>query len=1054
VTVSIVSASAGSGKTYRLAKELEEALSGAGGGAVVPEAVLATTFTNKAAAELQERARRFLLEKGHVDLARRLAAARFGTVNAVCGRLVSDFALELGRPPDQGVLDEVAAHLALRRALSRVLTVEETFEIAELERRLKSFRILDSVQRVIELARANRIPAEAFSKCSRRSHAQVRGLLDTPEASGDPESTEATERALDDGLRDALQDFVDGIDAGVDTTQGARDAAQRIRQSLLRLQRGLDLFWDEWAHLARLGTRKASQRLMDRVHTAAERYLAHPRLHRDLERASELVCSLAERGLRAYEDHKRSTGVVDFVDQEALALELLEREDVRERLRGELGLVLVDEFQDTSPLQLAIFLRLAELSPRSLWVGDQKQSIFAFRGSDPALMESAIAGLLEGGEPSTLGRSYRSRPALVRATSDLFARAFGRHGLPRHRVLLEPEKDDEPSGLGPVAERWRLSAANLREDAHALAAATAQLLADDSVRVRDTVTGLVRRAEARDVAILCRRRAAASDVAAALQAIGIRSVLPRSGLLGTAEGQTILAGLRLWADPRDTLAAAAIARLAELPGDGEEWLATALARPKSEAFFEMPRVARLLAVRKALAAAGPLQAVDGVREALELDSLCADWGESSARLANLDALRAHATVFAELAQAEGAGSTPAGLVGHLEQLEADKLDAQATLTSENAVTVSTWHGAKGLEWPIVVLFELDKVHDANVFGISVERESREFDPRDPLAGSWLRIWPEIFTPRRSRTTVHDRLATHTVAGAARERRDQEDLRLLYVGWTRARDRVILAGRSGKLLEGILRHLSDESGLVLDDPESGPATWGTHTVELVHRAASPLPPAPRDPQPGILYAATGPREHPPAWLQPSALETPGRIEGAEPLGPRIEVSGSWDENRLGEVFHRFFAADDPALSAEDRLALASGIIRRWSLTDNLAPATLLEASNRLRAWCESKFPGAAWRREWPLSRRDASGTILRGAADLVLETADSLAVVDHKTFPGSLEAAVEKARGFAGQVWSYADALREATGKAVVGCYVHLPIAGTIVRVERGMDLPL
>jgi ATP-dependent exoDNAse (exonuclease V) beta subunit len=1048
VTVSIISASAGSGKTYRLATELEEALSGAGGGVVAPEAVLATTFTNKAAAELRERARRFLLEKGHVDLARRLAAARFGTVNAVCGRLVSDFALELGRPPDQGVLDEVAARLALRRALTRVLTVVYTFDIAELERRLKAFRILDSVQRVIELARANRIPPQAFSECSRRSHAQVRGLLDTPEASGDPESTKEVERALDYGLRDALQAFVDGIDAGVDITQGARDAAQRIRQSLLRLQRGLDLFWDEWAHLARLTTRKASQRLMDKVHTAAERYLAHPRLHRDLERVSELVCSLAERGLRAYEEYKRSTGVVDFVDQEALALELLERDDVRERLRGEIGLVLVDEYHDSSPLQQNIFLRLAELAPRSLWVGDQKQSIFAFRGSDPALMESAMATLLGGGEPLTLGRSYRSRPALVRATSDLFARAFARHGFPRQRVLLEPDSENEPPGLGPVAERWRLTADNMKEDAHALAAATAQLLADESVQVRDTVTGAVRRAESRDVAILCRRRAAAADVAAALQAIGIRSVLPRFGLLGTAEGQTILAGLRLWADPRDTLAAAAIARLAELPGDGEEWLATALGRPQSEAFFELPRVERLLAARKTLTAAGPLQAFDGVREALELDSLCADWGESSARLANLDALRAHATVFAELAGAEGAGSTPAGLVAHLERLEADKLDAQATLTSENAVTVSTWHGAKGLEWPIVVLFELDKIHDANVFGISVERESRELDARDPLAGSWLRIWPEIFTPRRSRTTVHDRLATHGVARDARERRDQEDLRLLYVGWTRARDRVILAGRSGKLLEGILRHLSDENGLLIDDPESGPAHWGTHTVDLVHRAASLLPPTPRDPRPGALYAASGPREHPPAWLQPSALETPGRIAAVEELGPRLEVTGSWEENRLGEAFHRFFAADDPALLAEDRLALASGLIRRWGLTDNLAPQALLESSTRLRTWCETRFPAAAWRREWPLARRAASGTVLRGAADLVLETADVLVIVDHKTFPGSAEAAMEKARGFAGQVWSYADALREATGKAVRGCFVHLPIGGTIVRVER------
>src|SRR6185369_1200995 len=114
--IEIISASAGSGKTYRLASVLQDAI--ANGGAR-PDAVLATTFTNRAAAELKERTRTRLLQAGRVEDAHRLGAARIGTVNAVCGRLVADFSFELGLAPDLRVIDERAAAVALRQAMSR-----------------------------------------------------------------------------------------------------------------------------------------------------------------------------------------------------------------------------------------------------------------------------------------------------------------------------------------------------------------------------------------------------------------------------------------------------------------------------------------------------------------------------------------------------------------------------------------------------------------------------------------------------------------------------------------------------------------------------------------------------------------------------------------------------------------------------------------------------------------------------------------------------------------------------------------------------------------------
>jgi superfamily I DNA/RNA helicase len=130
--VEIISASAGSGKTTRIAAALRESIEKK---EARPEAVLATTFTNKAAAELKERVRAELFRTGHQDAALRLEGARIGTVNAVCGRLVGDFALELGLSPTLRVLDEDQAQIGVRQVLTRVVSDTERQELEGLQYR-------------------------------------------------------------------------------------------------------------------------------------------------------------------------------------------------------------------------------------------------------------------------------------------------------------------------------------------------------------------------------------------------------------------------------------------------------------------------------------------------------------------------------------------------------------------------------------------------------------------------------------------------------------------------------------------------------------------------------------------------------------------------------------------------------------------------------------------------------------------------------------------------------------------------------------------------------
>jgi ATP-dependent helicase/nuclease subunit A len=1149
--IEIISASAGSGKTTHLASVLERAIVER---QARPDAILATTFTKKAAAELTERARTRLLAAGRVDDAQRLGAARIGTVNAVCGRIVSDFAFELGHSPDLRVLDERTAAVTLRQALSRVITAPERERLAELRQRFWEFDWAELIERVVTLAHANRVDPASFARAAERSLAEFLPLFGTAAPVEDA-------GALDGALAAALERFVAEVDLEVDTTKKTRAEFETAQQMLGRLRRGAPVRWKDWLNLANLDVGKKSRLVAAPVCIAAAAHDRHPRLHADARTAIELIFTIGARALAAYNDYKRAWGAIDFADQEVHALELLGLPAVQAQLRRDIDLVLVDEFQDTSPLQLAIFLKLADIAPRSVWVGDQKQAIFGFRGTDPALMDAAIATIVGTKDPTTLAQSRRSRPELVRLTSRLFATAFDRQGIPASRVTLTPEPDVEPAGLGPIVERWRWDADNQAQDRAALAIAVRDFLADPEARVRDRESAAPRRVRAGDVAVLCHTNATCAALARELAGLGVRAVLPRTKLLATAEAQLLLAGLRLFVDPRDTLAAVQLARLVTFPADGDAWLDAVLARddevdgtadrrgdlarapaasassrprrdggqlalpfvasgtpragapapsgassggvsglgrpgqrvsddprPRAPRFADLELVQRIAAARAAMPYAGALTAFDAVARALDLRERCLEWGDAATRLANLDALRAHAAVYADICAAEGAGCTPAGLVAAFIELAADELDTQAILRDEDAVVISTWHSAKGLEWPVTVLFDGDFHDRTSALGIEVVSDRAAFDLADPLAGRWLRFWPVPYHPQQKKAPFHQRLQETQVTAAIEEREARQALRLLYVGWTRARDRLVLAARKGRLLVGALDHLRDDAGPLLADPpvskEPAPTTvaasdeasgrpsvedltvaWGGASV-CVRVRESTLSTSLSAPtvEAGVGYDAAGPRAHAAATVIASSAEdgspdvaalAEGPLAGAgdgrqggpaEQIGERLVLTGNPDMAHLGEALHRFFAADRPDFTTETRREIARGLLERWQVGFALEPDAVLRAADAFHSWVERRWPGAQWHREWPLLHRLAGGTVVRGTSDLVLAHDGAHVVIDHKSFPGSALQAVERAVGFSGQLRAYAAAVAAATGTSVSGCFIHLPVSGIVVPV--------
>jgi len=1059
--IHIISASAGSGKTHRLVDELERAITSVEN-PIRPEAVIATTFTVKAAAELRERVRARLLARGLVAEAQRLAMARIGTVHSVCASLVTEFAFELGLPPDTRTLEEDAAHAAFERSLAGLVsTTREEDDILlagssaatalhDLEDRMPGLDWLTRVREIVEQARGNRSDPEDLRACASRSADSLLAYL--PPAVGDGAALEQT-------LLLALEAFVGS--KALDATKTTAGVVEVCERALTPLRRGRTPPWTDWSRLASAEPGAKSRTLYEPVREAARAYDRHPQLAADLRIAIANVFELSAQALEAYQEHKRQWGLIDFVDQERLALQLLDRPHVREILAGQLDLVLVDEFQDTSPLQLELFLALANIAPKSVWVGDQKQAIYGFRGTDPGLMDAAVAAIESRADADaleTLGHSWRSRAELVRITSDVFAPAFDVQGIPAARVRLAPAPSTaDPDALGPVIEVWRLTARRKDEEAAALATAVAQLLSDGAVRVRDVVTGEARSPRPADVAVLCRTNTAARRVGAALERLGVPAVLGRPGLIATLEARVVLAALRLWVDGRDSLATAELGRMVSLPHDPDAWLNQVL-DAQGRPFQDLAEVMRVAAARKAHPTAGLLTAFDLALDAVGARELCLRWGFDLQRLANLDRLRSQAVRYADLCEAERQTPTMAGLVAHLESLADDDRDEQATPGGQDAVTVSTLHGAKGLEWPVNVLYGLESHREPNAFGVHVVSERDTFLFENPLGGRWIRYWPDPFRPRplwgmpsnyKGNTTLHDAVRSGVEHSAEATRSASEHLRLLYVGWTRARDVLVLASKDGKLLDGSLGMLAGADGaMLLAEPDGdGVATWAGRVVHTRLRATAASGGVPVAAEPGQGYVAHGPREFPPATVSPSSLSGVGVLGEPESLGGAVPMSAGADPMSLGDACHAFFAADGDDLDDAERVAMAARLLASFSVQGRLRAEDLARAGASLRGWAERRWPGAVWRREWPLRRRLQDGSELHGFADLVLETVEGLVIIDHKCLGGTTAEALGAAASYGAQLAAYAEVLERATGREVLGRWLHLPLQGVCVEIR-------
>ena len=259
-----------------------------------------------------------LLRTGNGKAAQALLTARIGTVNAVCGSLVTDFSFELGLSPELRVLDEAGAELELKRALASVVTDEISEKLQSFRSKFDmNFEWHYEVRRLIEAARANGIDADNLTASCERSIASLDACLG-PLAD--------TSERLDTDLRAAIDGALAAIPVAGDETDKTMDYKYLLSSSRRDLDRGR-LRWGDWAKFLKEAPGKKSLAHAGPVKAAAARHIGHPRLREELHDLIRLMFTVAASGLNAYQRLKHEQGLLDFVDQEVWALELLSRPD-------------------------------------------------------------------------------------------------------------------------------------------------------------------------------------------------------------------------------------------------------------------------------------------------------------------------------------------------------------------------------------------------------------------------------------------------------------------------------------------------------------------------------------------------------------------------------------------------------------------------------------------------------------------------------------------------------------------------------------------------------
>lgn len=815
----LVSAAAGSGKTAVLTQRVVSLLCD-GPSPIPADRILAVTFTRAAAAQLRARIAAALAQRaaeapGSAFVKRQkllLGRASICTIDALCMQLLRENFARLGLAPDFGLADDAEAYSLREEALADAL--EQLYERED----FCAFSALYGRARTDARAAATVLSLYDFLRTLPNA-GQVRGQFLAMYESSAPLCETAWGKQL-------LQHAAALCEAALALTAEARSLVQ-AEQALANYAPALEedaAFFDallqdvraaRWdvaavrvqgyappAFRAVRGYEGGSMDTVKALRTQVKALLAKLRenvfvcsqaeFEADRAAAAPHVRALlgaAELFEQVFTEKKLAEKKLEYSDFEHLALHLLCGEDgektpAAKEISRRFAAVFVDEYQDTNALQAKLYECLANEDGSNLfYVGDAKQSIYRFRLASPESFlqkRERYAPYTPGGpHPATLmlEDNFRSAQNVVGAVNDVFCAVMSREvgGIDYTREQLRCGAPDGYDG-GPM--QLLLSGEGAGTDADVVARHIRGMLAA-GFAVRDGQGG-TRPCRPEDFCILLRSRANFAQYEAALERAGVAAAADTGeDLLAQPEVGCVLSLLRVVDNPAQDIHMAAV-MLSGMFGFSPDGLARLrLACPQGTLYAAVlqssgKKEQRLAAVLRALRAKA---ACASLYEVCEEAYARTNWPAVAGAMENGPQRRENLRAFAAyMAAADARGlDLAAFLRGADAALQAGGAAQTAPGAAGGAVSIMTIHRSKGLEFPIVVLAECQRRFNF--------RDSYEPVLLHPALGLGLRL-------RAGEGGLYETAPHAAVRLAGLREAVDEEMRILYVALTRARDKLI------------------------------------------------------------------------------------------------------------------------------------------------------------------------------------------------------------------------------------------------------------------------
>ena len=1086
--IKYINAGAGSGKTTELTRILSEKLSERDehdNPKVTPSQVILTTFTELAASEFREKSRERLFKDNHADVAAELDSATIGTVHSVALNFIQKYWYLIGVSPDMKVMSEDDLQVYISESLGDYVGQKDLdffrsygsfFNLRDSQSHEDLNFWKDHLLTIIDKVNNYKVDIDQSAKDSK---AIVEKIF--------IQKAELDQDLLDTFKKVLADDFPSHNESARETTQPIHEGLQKNDKTYAFIAKFYDFLIND-------KQKKIKKRIKGVIGDANYDGL--------VENLKGVLCScsgeenpqklltdmidrlfnIARNWKEGFHAFKKARHIIDYNDMERLFLDLLKKPKVAAEIQGSYKLMMVDEFQDSSPIQLEIFELLSDMMEQSYWVGDPKQSIYGFRGADVELVKETTQLFSETDNPShlikdRLDKSWRSRHDLVELVNNCFIKAF-KDVIIEDDVRLYPQRKDSDQFASPLAH-WNCYAANRSNKifTEKVAARVKKLLAS-GINVQDKETHEFHEIRPGNIAILCRKNEECKDFAKALIKQGVPVASVNDDIIQQLETHLVFTLLRFMVDSSNKHVRADLLRLLDdVPS--QEILQQRLnylislkteddqeEQPDEWLEEDNPIISRLKAFKQTVKNLSVSDLLESIIYGLDLPAIVAKWDDADNRRQNLQTLCLLARKYDEHCLQMGIGASVGGLLTYLSYAEIEnKIDNAA-----DAVKVMTYHKSKGLEWPYVIMSSLedDSLEDKtfsrkNFWGIHELRNTHE-DAKAPYVIQFLPRITSTFNSNLPQPVMEACIDWNTYKSLKDSERNS--LRnLLYVGMTRARDYLTtLSKQGGQNSLPTLSWITNTGISEGDISNNASRLWGEGSHKLVYED---IPAVDEEQISGFaeyehyVFSNFEGLSQEPKYLSPSKLpeiEVPkDNVEILKDLNCRIEPYKTKDENEAaaGTCIHNIFAVYDPALSHHENVDKATSIRNGNSMYDVIPdPEKVISSIEQLYAWLEKTY-GKPYiiKHEEPFIQ-PLPGQVVHGEIDLLWYTSEKECVlIDFKNFPGSkatITTPGEKNEHYAGkyaaQLKAYRDVL-ESSGLTVKDSLIYYSVMGCVVRLN-------